>query len=290
MISHIGFIMDGNRRFAKKNGISIQEGYRAGMLQFFTVLRWVVKHNISISTFFALSLDNAKQRESEELATIKDIVLTLLENKEFEEFCKEKSISIQLKGRYFKDNRVDIELLKEDEKKEQEVLDVYSEDCTNSFSTNSFKNSKGIKEMNITQKYERYRNEEKLLKDVEERVKNLNESLNYVNYTVNIALFYDGQEEITRACQRISQMVKKGKLQSKDITSKTIKEYSYFNSTPPPQVIVRPGNAPRISGFMLFDLAYSEMYFTPKLWPELIEKDLDDIMTWFSSLKRNFGK
>ena len=57
-----------------------------------------------------------------------------------------------------------------------------------------------------------------------------------------------------------------------------------------PQVIVRPGDAPRLSGFMLWDSEYSEIYLTKKLWPELDENDFKDILEFYSKQSRNFGK
>ena len=64
----------------------------------------------------------------------------------------------------------------------------------------------------------------------------------------------------------------------------------YCDKTSIPDIIVRPGDAPRLSGFYLWDSKYSEIYLTKKLWPELNEEDFKNIINWFINIKRNFGK
>lgn len=261
MISHIGFIMDGNRRFAKKNNLPLKEGYEEGMLQFYKVVKWQVQQNIHTTTFFALSLDNSKKRKKEELQTIKSVITKLLENPKFEKFCFEHSIKIQIKGRYFQNNKVNEEILKLDSK-----------------------------EINKKELFEMKKNEEELIRNVEKKVTQLNSSIQEPNFIVNIALFYDGQDEIAAACQKISKLVLNKELSIQDITPEIIKKHLYLNDSNSPEIIVRTGAAPRLSGFMLFDSAYSELYLTEKMWPELNEESLNGILEWFDSQNRNFGK
>ena len=281
MLNHIGFIMDGNRRFSKKNNLEYKDGYKQGMLQFFNVLKWQVTSNISTTSFFALSLDNSKKRNSKELETIKNLILSLLDDPKFERYCVENGVLIQVRGRYFKDNKINRELLELDRSKEE-------------------KNQTQINKNLISKKVDKelstlgFQSEDDLLESVEKKIiefeTKLFQNFEKPKYYVNIALFYDGVDEIITTTQRIAQKVKDLELSVEDVNYELFVNESYFSKTLSPQIIVRTGDAPRISGFLLFLSAYSELYFTKKLWPELTYTDLDDIVTWFSSISRNFGK
>ncbi len=255
--------MDGNRRFAKKNNLPLTEGYKKGMLQFYNILKWQVKNNIENTSFFALSLDNAHKRSKEELVTIKEVAKSLF-SPEFEEYCINNQVEIRIKGRYFKNNKANEKKIKFDKKS-----------LTHS-------NKKELLELK--------NNETEFIEMIEKKAKNVNSKVSNPKFYSNIALFYDGQEEISSTCQEIVQAVLDKEIKIEDITPQLFKEKSYFNNSVSPQIIVRTGDAPRISGFMLFDSAYSELYLTRKLWPELDENLLNEILGWFTTLKRNFGK
>ncbi|MCH8520217.1 MAG: undecaprenyl diphosphate synthase family protein [Nanoarchaeota archaeon] len=281
MLNHIGFIMDGNRRYSKRNNLEYKDGYKLGMLQFFNILKWQVTTDIQTTSFFALSLDNSKKRASKELETIKDLIITLLEDPQFEEFCIENGVFVQMRGRYFIDNRINTQLVELDRTKEEKNL--------NSISKNLIL-KKADKELSTLG----FESENDLLQSVEKKIIEFEEKLfkkfEKPKYYVNIALFYDGVDEIITTTQRIAKKVKEEDLNIEEINSELFVQESYFSNTPPPQVIVRTGDAPRISGFMLFLSAYSELYLTKKLWPELNVEDLNKIINWFTSIQRNFGK
>ena len=257
-VEHIGFIMDGNRRFSKKHNISLDEGYKQGMLIFYEVLKWQIKQNIPIASFFALSLDNSKKRENKELETIKTVAESLF-NKELKNFCIHNMVKINLIGRYFKNNLLCEETIKLDKK------------------------------LLSKEEKEQLKNQESFLRKIKENVSSINQSINKYKSTINIYLLYDGQEEIASTCKRITQLVINKKINVSSITPQFIKQHMY-NTLPPPQIIVRTGDSPRISGFMLYDSAYSELYLSKKLWPELDMNYLDEILVWYSLIKRNFGK
>lgn len=124
------------------------------------------------------------------------------------------------------------------------------------------------------------------LKKEFENWNNQNENHKFI---VNIAINYDGQKEIAHAFKKIYNKIQNKELSINDINEKTIKENIWFNGQIP-QIIVRPGDAPRLSGFMLWDSEYSEIYLTKKLWPELDENDYLNIIDFFKTQKRNFGK
>lgn len=101
-----------------------------------------------------------------------------------------------------------------------------------------------------------------------------------------VALVYSWQDEIVRAIQKIQAV-------HFDISTLTEQNFKQFLDTalfPAPDLIVRTGGDIRHSGFTLYDSAYSEYYFTDKLWPEFDEIELDKSLEFFYSSKRNFGK
>lgn len=127
--------------------------------------------------------------------------------------------------------------------------------------------------------------------ELRERFEKFNKRLgDEFDYRVNIAMNYDGQKEILTSFKKIYQSITKGELDIEDVNEETIKDNLYFRKSKAPEIIVRPGDAPRLSGFMLWDSKYSELYLTKKMWPELEEEDFIKIIDWFNAIKRNFGK
>ena len=75
----------------------------------------------------------------------------------------------------------------------------------------------------------------------------------------------------------------------KKITIKNIEKFLYTSKIPDPDILIRTGNTQRLSNFMLWQLAYAEIYFEKKLWPDFNEKDFIKIINKFKKTKRNFG-
>ena len=99
---------------------------------------------------------------------------------------------------------------------------------------------------------------------------------------VNIALNYGSKNEIIQ-CIKI--LIKK----QKKITDKNIKNYLYTSGMPDPDILIRTGGRKRLSNFLLWQLAYSELFFLNKLWPDFNNNDFLIILRKFSKIKRNFG-
>ena len=74
------------------------------------------------------------------------------------------------------------------------------------------------------------------------------------------------------------------------INEKNIEKNLYTRNIPDPDILIRTGNTKRLSNFLLWQLAYSEIYFEKKLWPDFNEKDYNKILSQFKKIKRNFGK
>lgn len=110
----------------------------------------------------------------------------------------------------------------------------------------------------------------------------------YGNYFVNILLAYGGRQEIVDACNSILKDYKEGRLQS--VTEENFPKYLPTGELPDPDLIMRTSGEQRLSGIMPWKSAYSELYFCPKLWPDLSEQDLKDAVEEYKKRKRRFGR
>ena len=121
--------------------------------------------------------------------------------------------------------------------------------------------------------------------------KKLNRLLNYSEkltsknkrLQINLALNYGSKSEIIRAMNYI----KKKKLR---VNEKNVTKNLYTVNIPDPDILIRTGNKKRLSNFLLWQLAYSEIFFEKKLWPDFNERDYNKILNLFKKIKRNFGR
>ncbi len=105
-----------------------------------------------------------------------------------------------------------------------------------------------------------------------------------------LALSYGGREELVRATKRISELVKSGKLKSSDITEGTLQENLYNQELPNVDLMIRTGGEERVSNFLLWQIAYAELYFTKTLWPEFRKEHLHKALINYQNRERRFGK
>lgn len=103
---------------------------------------------------------------------------------------------------------------------------------------------------------------------------------------LNIALNYGGRKELIEAVRGI---IKEG-IDVDKVNENTIDSHLYTNGQTPPELVIRTGGRIRLSNFLLWQTAYSELYFTKKLWPDFGPSDLKRAVRWFQSQQRNFGK
>ena len=108
------------------------------------------------------------------------------------------------------------------------------------------------------------------------------------NGIFNICLNYGGQDEIIEATKKISKEVLDGNIDIKDINKDMFNKY-LFNDLPPIDLMIRTSGEYRISNFMLWQMAYSELYFTDTLWPDFDEKEFDKALDSYSKRDRRFG-
>jgi len=107
---------------------------------------------------------------------------------------------------------------------------------------------------------------------------------------LNIAANYGGRWDIAQACQQLADEVSAGHLQSEAITPELIQQHLSLSDLPEPDLFIRTGGEQRISNFLLWQLAYTELYFTELLWPEFNEKAFAEALTSFAGRQRRFGR
>lgn len=108
--------------------------------------------------------------------------------------------------------------------------------------------------------------------------------------TMVVALSYSSRWEITNATRKIAQLVKDGKMDINDITEATLDENMVTNFMPNPELLIRTGGELRISNYLLWQIAYSELYFCDTYWPDFSEDDLHTAIADYQQRQRRFGK
>jgi undecaprenyl diphosphate synthase len=107
---------------------------------------------------------------------------------------------------------------------------------------------------------------------------------------LTLALSYSGRWDLIQATRRIAQDVADGKLTPSGISDSTISSYLSTAGMPDPELLIRTSGEERISNFLLWELAYSELYFTPKYWPDFRKADLYEAILNYQHRERRFGK
>jgi len=126
---------------------------------------------------------------------------------------------------------------------------------------------------------------EGLPKDIKETVKSIEKKTSHnKTMTINLALNYGSKEEIINACRALA------KNKKNEINVKSFSKQLYTKNIPDPEILIRTGGTKRLSNFLLWQLAYTEIFFVDKMWPDFHEKDFNNIIKQFYNIKRNFGK
>lgn len=225
---HIGIIMDGNGRWAKRRAMPRRLGHLEGARTFDRIIQDLGDIGIKIVTFYAFSTENWK-RPKEEVDALMDLLLDYLQN--------------GMKKLEGKDTRVKI------------IGDITA-----------------------------------FNPDMRAAIKNIeNETKNNRSMLVQIALNYGGRYEIVNAAKQAAQMALSGKIAVKDIDEELLSSLMYNPQVPDPDLIIRPSGEYRMSNFLLWQSAYSELWFSNVLWPDFKKKDLINSILEYQNRQRRFG-
>lgn len=225
---HIGIIMDGNGRWAKKRLMPRNYGHKVGAKVFKKIVEYARDIGVEYITVYAFSTENWKRSESE----VKGI-LNLLKSYLIDSFNYEgKKIKVNFIG--------DISKLNKD------IVDL-------------------INNIETVSKKENYQT------------------------TLNIAFNYGGRNEIVNATKNIVKDVLENNLDLNDIDEEKFSSYLYTKDQPDPDFILRPSGEFRISNFLIWQSAYSELIFMDVLWPDFTEKDLNLAILEYNKRNRRFG-
>ena len=123
-----------------------------------------------------------------------------------------------------------------------------------------------------------------------ELIEALAETNNNTGMQLIMALSYSSRWELVNAVKNIAIAVKEGKIQPTDITQETVQQYLATSNFPDPELMIRTSGEFRISNFLLYQLAYAELYFTNTLWPDFRKENLYEAIIDFQKRQRRFGK
>lgn len=228
--THVAIIMDGNGRWAKKQGfLTRMRGHEIGVEALRNVATASAEIGIKYLTVYAFSTENWNRPKAEVGALMQLLVSTL--GKE---------------------------------------LDTLQEN--------------GIRLSTIGQQEGLPKNCQRELNEVMEATRN-NKRM-----TLTLALNYSAKTEIVTAVQKISQKVAQGQLSESDIDETVIDQHMFTADIPHPDLLIRTSGEYRISNYLLWQIAYSELYFTPVLWPDFKREDLFDAIRDYQARERRFGK
>lgn len=225
---HIGIIMDGNRRWAKLNGLKSIDGHKKGAANVKKIIKTAIQCKIEYLTLFAFSSENWK-RKNEEVQDLLGLLRYFLKNQIKD--LLEQDISIKVLG--------DLSLFPKD-----------------------------------------------IIENLNQLIKN---TKNKNRIQLIIAMNYGARQEITSGVKKIVEEVVSNKISINDINEQKISNSLYTSKIPDPDLIIRTGGDCRLSNFLLWQSAYSELIFVKKTWPEFSKEDFLDALSEFNKRERRFG-
>jgi undecaprenyl diphosphate synthase len=221
--------MDGNRRWAKQQGVSLKDGVFQGLARANVAVDFCLKHDIKYLSLFAFSIENL-QRSPIERACVFDALVE--KGREYAQDMAKKGVRARIVG--------DRSLFPDDV---QDVCDA-------------------IETMTADKK----------------------------DVFVQFLFCYGGRQEIVAAAKNIAQQVSAGQLSLDSLTPETFKKFTWMGDIPDPELLIRTGFANRLSNFLLYQAAYSELYFPQCLWPDMDDEQFEKAFAYYMSCKRNFGR
>ena len=226
---HVAMIMDGNGRWAKKQGFSRSDGHAEGVSTVHRVTKLSSDIGVKYLTLYAFSTENWN-RPNEEVATLMYLIGWAIE-RELPELLA-NNVRIHLLG--------DIERIPEEPRQKLFYARDKTAHCT------------GLQ--------------------------------------LNMCLSYSSRWEIMETAKKLARLSLEGVISPDDITEEMISDNLVTTGLPDPDLLIRTGGEERISNYLLWQIAYSELYFTPVLWPDFSDEDYIDALLDYQSRERRFGK
>ena len=118
----------------------------------------------------------------------------------------------------------------------------------------------------------------------------MGETARYARMTLTLALSYGGRQEIVDAARRVAQLVQEGRCRPEDIDEALFAQHLYLPDLPDPDLLIRTSGEQRISNFLLWQTSYSELYVTPRCWPDFSRNDLLEAIHAYQQRDRRFGR
>ncbi len=132
---------------------------------------------------------------------------------------------------------------------------------------------------------------EMLSKDIQQKIQHIEKmSANNTDLTLCVALSYGSRQEILSAVKKAAELVQNGQCRTDDITQEMFASLLYTQGIPDPDILIRTSGEQRISNYLLWQLAYTELFFTDTLWPDFSKEELIDIIKKFNTRERRYGK
>jgi len=107
---------------------------------------------------------------------------------------------------------------------------------------------------------------------------------------LQVAMSYGGRWDIVQAAQKVARDCASGRLRAEDVNEEAFAAHLSLAGLPEADLLIRTGGEQRISNFLLWDLAYAELHFSPRLWPDFTLADLEDALAYFAGRERRFGR
>lgn len=130
-----------------------------------------------------------------------------------------------------------------------------------------------------------------LPKDCREELKEvMHATSNNDRMVLTLALSYGSRQEMLRATQQLAEMAQRGQIQPEDITAEDFAAALYTKGMPDPDLLIRTSGEQRISNFLLWQISYAELVFSPVLWPDFSKEDLEQAIAQYQKRERRMGK